>query len=225
MSNYTKSELKSKKKKELIEIAEGLNLDTSGTNDELVERIFTHKPSFKEMVNTAPVTKDGNLTISIEDAADDTIETPGTPEEDIPIGVEVNDAYKEDTQDEITPENEDKSEIKDETPTEPVTPPANLQPSEDQLRPLKMVGDNTAEDILKGWQHTIQGFYRKHAPGIAPARPASAAVIAEQLGVPGAVSILAQWQGTIVSQLRPIRGLAPAPPKTPKEIIQLIKGL
>jgi len=78
-------------------------------------------------------------------------------------------------------------------------------------------------DILKGWQHTIQGFYRKHAPGIAPARPISAAVVAEQLGVPGAVSILVQWQGTIISQLRPIRGLAPATPKTPKEIIQSLQ--
>ncbi|KYK22741.1 hypothetical protein AYK24_00505 [Thermoplasmatales archaeon SG8-52-4] len=224
MPSYTMNELKSKKKKQLIEIAENLNLDASGTNNELVERIFTHKPSFKEMVDAAPVLKNGDLTISIEDVADAVAKT-SIPEEDIPVGVEVNNTYEEDIQSETTSEDENKDEIKDEKPPEIAAPVANGRPSEDQLRPLKIVGDNTAEDILKGWQHTIQGFYRKHTPGMAPSRPASPTAVAEQLGVPGAVSILAQWQEAIISQLRPIRGLAPTTPKTPKEIIQIIKGI
>jgi hypothetical protein len=88
-----------------------------------------------------------------------------------------------------------------------------------------MVAENTAEDILKGWQGTIQGFYRKNAPGIAPTRPATPAAIADQLGVPEAVGVLAGWQASIVSRLRPVRGTAPAPPKTAKDMIQIIKSL
>ena len=88
-----------------------------------------------------------------------------------------------------------------------------------------MVAENTAEDILKGWQGAVQNFYRKNTPGFAPTRPAAPAVIAGQLGVPEAVGILAGWQGSIISRLRPVRGAAPAPPKTVKDMIQIIKSL
>lgn len=216
MANYTKSELKNKKKKELIEIASHLNLDTSGTNDELVERIFTHKPSFDEMVDSAPVSKDGDLTISVEET-DETSE-----EEDIPVGVEVNDPYTEGEKDEDTSESEDKKEDEDQDLTEEVT----TEPTED-VAPTQtnMVAENTAEDILKGWQASIQNFYRRNTPGVAPTRPASPDTIAKELGVPESAATLAHWKNTIANHLRPVRGIAPAPPNTPKEIIKIIKSL
>jgi hypothetical protein len=226
MSNYTKEELEGKVKRELIEIAKELNLDSTGNRAVLIDRIFEHKPSFEEMVDSAPVSKDGDLTIEIEETT--TSEDTFVKNEDVPIGVEVNDAYPDQNEEpEVEAKVEVEAEVKVETEPAEVsaaaTPP--VPPLEEKTAPTNMVAENTAEDILKGWQGTIQGFYRKNAPGIAPTRPATPAAIADQLGVPEAVGVLAGWQASIVSRLRPVRGTAPAPPKTAKDMIQIIKSL
>jgi len=230
MSNYTKEELEGKVKKDLIKIAQDLNLSSTGNRAVLIDRIFKHKPSFKEMVESAPVTKDEDLTISIE-------EKPNLPNDEVDVGVEVNDPYPDEeakaegaTAEELShavPEAEDKepkaeTEVETETETEVET---ETPPADEKLIPSNMVSENTAEDILKGWQGTIQGFYRKNAPGIAPSRPASVATIAQELGIPAAVGVLSNWQASIVSRLRPVRGIAPAPPKTAKDMVQIIKSL
>jgi hypothetical protein len=223
MSNYTKEDLEGKVKKELVGIAKDLNLSTSGNRTDLINRIFEHKPSFGEMLSSAPVSKDGDLSISIE-------------EEDVPVGVEVNDAYPDEepkaggaTAEELShaePEAEVEAEAEVEKATVITAPPIEVaETAKTPETPEGMVSENTAEDILKGWQGTIQGFYRKNVPGVAPSRPAAPAVIAGQLGVPEAVGVLAGWQASIVSRLRPVRGLAPAPPKTAKDMVQVIKSL
>ena len=209
MSNYTKEDLESKVKKDLVIIASNLNLDTKGNRTDLINRIHEHKPSFKEMIDDAPVSKDGDLNISVEDISD--AEVTDTPTE----GETKNDTIPDEPSGgEIETEVETKVETETETEVEKETP-----------IPDGMVPENTAEDILKGWQHTVQGFYRKNTPGVAPARPASPTAIAGQLGIPEASGILARWQASIISRLRPVRGVAPAPPKTAKDMIQIIKSL
>lgn len=219
MSNYTKEELEGKVKRELIEIAKDLNLDSTGNRTVLIDRIFEHKPSFGEMVDSAPVSKDGDLTIEIEEKPEEN--------DEVDIGVEVNDAY---------PDQNDEVEVEVAKPIEPepaeviaaAVPPleeTTVPPADEKPTPTNMVAENTAEDILKGWQGSVQNFYRKNTSGFAPTRPAAPAVIAGQLGVPEAVGILAGWQGSIISRLRPVRGAAPAPPKTVKDMIQIIKSL
>ena len=221
MSNYTKEDLEGKVRKELVGIAKDLNLSTSGNRADLIDRIFDHKPSFKDMIESAPVSKDGDLNISIEDAPIYTDTTGPDKTEDIPIGVEVNDPYPD--QNEET-EAEDK-EPKAKTEVEIKNGIGTIPPAEEPPLPEGMVSENTAEDILKGWQNTIQGFYRKNTPGIAPARPAQPTAVAKELGIPSAVSVLGTWQAAIISRLRPVRGAAPAPPKTAKDMVQIIKSL
>jgi hypothetical protein len=218
--NYRKEDLENKVKKDLIKIAEDLNLDTSGNKTALIGRIFKHKPSFKEMIETAPVSKDGDLNISIE--------------EDIPVGVDVNDAYPDQNEEneakektEIEKETEVETEVTEEDDGKELIPEFKTEPEQETEVETEegMVPENTAEDILKGWQSTIQNFYRKNVPGIAPARPAQVTAIAEKLGIPSAAGVLSAWQAAIISRLRPVRGVAPAPPKTAKDIIQIIKSL
>ena len=220
MPNYTKEDLEGKVKKELVGIAKDLNLSTSGNRADLIGRIFDHKPSFEEMISSAPVSKEGDLNIFIE-------------EEDVPVGVEVNDAYPDEepkaegaTAEELSyaePEAEDK-EPEAEVEAEKVTPPP-IEVAQTTKTSEEMVPENTAEDILKGWRNTTQAFYRKNISGVAPSRPSSAEFVAEQLGRTIAIPILKEWQATIIAQLRPIRGIAPLPPKSVKQIIQIIKSL
>lgn len=237
MSNYTKEELQGKVKKDLIEIAKKLNLDTSGNRAALMDRIFIHKPSFEEMVNSAPVSKDGDLTISVEQITNkvntevDTV-TP-EKEKNIIYGVDVNDPYPEpeiedEKKSETKTENKEKSKIEAEAKIAEITNEAKINdPPVDyeKMIPVGTISENTAEDILKNWQNTIQNFYRKNSPGIAPTRPAGAASVAKELGIPNATNVLSAWQAAIISRLRPVRGIAPAPPHTVKDMIQIIKSL
>ena len=212
--NYTKENLEVKVKKELVGIAKDLNLSTSGNRTDLINRIFEHKPSFEEMINAAPVSKNGDLSITIED-------------EDVPVGVEVNDPYPEKDENK-EPEAEVETENKEpEAEAEKVTviTPPPIEVAETAETSEEMVSENTAEDILKGWRNTIQGFYRRNVSGVAPSRPASAEIVAAQLRRTIAIPVLKQWQATIIAQLRPTRGLAPEPPKSVKDVIQIIKSL
>jgi hypothetical protein len=214
MPNYTKEDLEGKVKKELVGIAEDLNLSTSGNRTDLINRIFDHKPSFEEMIKTAPVSKDGDLNISIVDK----------PEDDVPVGVKVNDPYPE--KDKKEPEAETEAENKGpETETETVITAPPVEVAQTTETPEGMVPENTAEDILKGWSSAIQAFYRRNVSGVAPSRPTSAEIVAEQLGRTIAIPTLKQWQATIITQLRPTRGMAPLPPKSVKQVIQIIKSL
>jgi hypothetical protein len=227
MSNYTKEELEGKVKRDLIAIAKELNIDSTGNRSVLIDRIFDHKPSFEEMVDSAPVSKNGDLTIEIEEKAEE-------DDEDIPIGVEVNDAYPEQneeieedrkyTEAEVKVEAEVKTEELVKTEPAEITAAA-VPPLEKTTVPTNMVAENTADDILKGWQGAVQNFYRKNTPGFAPSRPATPATIAGQLGVPESTGVLAGWQASIISRLRPVRGAASPPPKTVKDMIQIIKSL
>ncbi len=225
MSNYTKEDLEAKLRKELVVIAKDLNLSISGNRTDLINRIFEHKPSFEEMISNAPVSKDGDLNISIADES-----------EDVPVGVNVNEPYPEEepkaegaTAEELShaePEAEDKkpeAEAEVEKATVITAPP--IEVAQTAETPEGMVSENTAEDILKGWRNAIQAFYRRNVSGIAPSRPSSAEFIAEQLGRTIAIPVLKQWQATIIGQLRPTRGMAPLPPKTVKQVIQIIKSL
>jgi hypothetical protein len=225
--NYTKEDLEGKVRKELVEIAKDLNLTTSGNRTDLINRIFDHKPSFEDMISSAPVSKDGDINISIE-------EKPNLPDDEVDIGVEVNDAYPDEepegaTTEELShaePEAEDKepeAEDKIEKATVITAPP--IEVAETAKTPEGMVPENTAQDILKGWRNTIQAFYTRNVSGIAPSRPSSAEFVAEQLGRTIAIPILKNWQATIIAQLRPTRGLAPGPPKSVKDVIQIIKSL
>ncbi len=225
MSNYTKEDLEVKLRKELVAIAKDLNLSVSGNRTDLINRIFDHKPSFEEMISNAPVSKDGDLSITIE-------------EEDVPVGVNVNEPYPEEepkaegaTAEELShaePEAEAESkepEAEAEAEKATVITPPPIELAQTTETPEGMVPENTAEDILKGWRNAIQAFYRRNVSGIAPSRPSSAEFIAEQLGRTIAIPVLKDWQATIVGQLRPIRGLAPLPPKSVKQVIQIIKSL
>ncbi len=224
MSNYTKEDLEAKLRKELVVIAKDLNLSISGNRTDLINRIFEHKPSFEEMISNAPVSKDGDLNISIADES-----------EDVPVGVNVNEPYPEEEPtvqnlareyvqaDSETEDKEPEAETEAEKATVITAPP--IEVAQTAETPEGMVSENTAEDILKNWRNTIQGFYRRNVSGIAPSRPSSAEFIAEQLGRTIATPVLKQWQATIVGQLRPTRGLAPLPPKSVKQIIQIIKSL
>jgi hypothetical protein len=221
--NYTKEDLEGKVKKDLVGIAKDLNLSTSGNRTDLINRIFEHKPSFGEMISSAPVSRDGDLKISIEE------EPTNEDQEDVPVGVEVNEPYPD--KDEEKPnlpedEVEKETEAEAEKATVITAPPIEVaQTAETPETPEGMVSENTAEDILKGWRNTIQAFYMRNVSGVAPSRPASAEIIAEQLGRTIAIPILNGWQATIIAQLRPTRGLAPAPPKSVKDVVQIIKSL
>ncbi len=223
LTYYTKEDLEGKVKKDLVGIAKDLNLSTSGNRTDLIDRIFDHKPSFGDMISSAPVSKDGDLSITIE-------------EEDVPVGVEVNDAYPDEeskaegaTAEELShaePEAENKgpeAEVEVKKATVITAPP--IEVAEVTETPEGMVPENTAEDILKNWRNTIQGFYRRNVSGVAPSRPVSAEIIAAQLGRTIATGTLKQWQASITTQLRPTRGLALAPPKSVKDVIQIIKSL
>lgn len=201
MSNYTKEDLEGKVKKELVGIAKDLNLSTSGNRTDLINRIFDHKPSFEEMIEAAPVSKDGDLNISI---AEEESEDKKEPEAE-------------------TENKEPEAETEVEKETVITAPP--IEVAQTAETPEGMVSENTAEDILKGWRNTIQAFYRRNVSGIAPSRPSSAEFIAEQLGRTIAIPVLKQWQATIIGQLRPTRGMAALPPKTVKQVIQIIKSL
>jgi hypothetical protein len=209
MSNYTKEDLEKKVKKDLVKIAFDSNLDIKGNREDLIARIYEHKPSFEEMVDAAPVSKNGDLEITIEE------------EPEVDVGVEVNDAYPEQTE-EVAVEVEKEVAVEDDI-IEAVS--WHLRPLEDKPAPEGMVAENTAEDILKAYKNNVQGFYRKNTSGSAPARPEPPEKISEALGVPAATGVLAQWRDTLAAQLRPTRGLAPLPPKTVKQILQVIKSL
>jgi hypothetical protein len=204
MPNYTKEDLEGKVRKELVGIAKDLNLSASGNRTDLINRIFEHKPSFEKMINDAPVSKDGDLSISIE-------EKGPTDEEPKAEGATA----------------EELSHAEPEAETEKVTviTPPPIEVAQTAETSEKMVSENTAEDILKGWRNTIQAFYRRNISGVAPSRPISAELVAEQLGRTIATSVLKQWQATIIGQLRPTRGMAPLPPKSVKQVIQIIKSL
>lgn len=225
MPNYTKKDLEEKIKKELTQIAKDLNLNTSGNRTDLINRIFDHKPSFEDMIANAPVSKNGDLNITIE-------------EEDVPVGVEVNDAYPDEepkaegaTAEELShaePEagaEVEEFEVEVETGKVTVITAPPIEVTETTETPEGMVLENTAEDILKNWRNTIQGFYRRNVSGVAPSRPASAEIVAAQLGRTIAIPTLKQWQASIIIQLRPTRGIAPIPPKSVKDLIQIIKSL
>jgi hypothetical protein len=218
--NYTKEDLEGKVKKELVGIAKDLNLSTSGNRTDLINKIFEHKPSFEEMIKTAPVSKDGDLSITIEEKPTD------KDQEDVPVGVKVNDPYPDEEEKPNLPEDEaeNKGPEAEAEKVTVITPPP-IEVAETAETSEEMVSENTAEDILKGWRNTIQGFYRRNVSGVAPSRPTSAEIVAAQLGRTIAIPVLKNWQATIVAQLRPTRGLAPAPPKSVKEVIQIIKSL
>jgi hypothetical protein len=218
MPNYTKEDLEGKVKKELVGIAKDLNLSTSGNRTDLINKIFEHKPSFAEMISSAPVSKNGDLKISIE-------EKPNLPEDEVDMGVEVNDPYPdEESKDEESKDEAENKEPEAETKVEKATvitaPPIEVAETTEE-----MVPENTAEDILKGWRNTIQSFYRRNVSGVAPSRPTSAEIVAAQLGRTIASPVLKQWQATIIAQLRPTRGMASLPPKSVKDVIQIIKSL
>jgi hypothetical protein len=215
MSNYTKEALEGLVKKDLVKIASDLNLDTKGNRTDLINRIFEHKPSFEEMVESAPVSKDGDLNITVEETTND-IETTTNADTG-----------------EVT-QTEENVEVKTETETEEVTTPSleteglggTQEPVEEQQSlPKNLVDDNTAIDILNGWKAAIQNLYNKNVAGVTPARPATSSAIAEQLGVPEAVATLDSWKAELIGQLRPIRGFSPVPPSQTKSVLQIIKGL
>jgi hypothetical protein len=206
MASYTLEELEAKTKKVLIGITQELNLDSSGNRSDLISRIYEHKPNLKDMIASAPVSTDGDITVNIEDVSDKEVETttdaevPDTPEPEAPAAEVVEEP--------VAPVVE--------KPADPVVP---------TMSGSTMVPENTMEDILKNWRSQIQNKYRKQVKGPAPARPLPSLTIAQQIGVPNAIGQLEAWKGAIIAHMRPTPGYAPVPPTSIKGMIRIIKSL
>lgn len=86
----------------------------------------------------------------------------------------------------------------------------------------KLVRD--AIDILEAHQASMSNFYQKKSGRMAPKRPSSPIVIAEQIGSPESAPIIQEWNAKMVQRFRPKAGYAPMSADTPRQILTKIEN-